>query len=204
FRARRRTARRQESPRCDLRSLSAPLSTDSDDDDGGDARGVAAGAGHRHRLGTAAAARHCHHRRTDRQPDADAVHHTRRVSLFRQTAAVARAHLRDRLAGASRGRSVRRRLIVLAVALSAIGCTIGPTYHRPVIAGVPAFKEAPPDGWKEAQPNDGIPHGRWWEMYDDPQLNELAAKVQLSNQNVIAAMARYQQARDQVRLARAA
>jgi len=99
---------------------------------------------------------------------------------------------------------VRRRLIVLAVALSAIGCTIGPTYHRPAIAGVPAFKEAPPDGWKEAQPNDGIPHGRWWEMYDDPQLNELAAKVQLSNQNVIAAMARYQQARDQVRLARAA
>jgi len=90
------------------------------------------------------------------------------------------------------------------VAFSAIGCTIGPTYHRPAIAGVPAFKEAPPDGWKEAQPNDGIPRDGWWEMYNDPQLSELAAKVQLSNQNVIAAMARYRQARDQVRIARAA
>ena len=28
------------------------------------------------------------------------------------------------------------------------------------IAGVPAFKEAPPAGWKEAQPNEGIPRGR--------------------------------------------
>ena len=99
---------------------------------------------------------------------------------------------------------MRRRIVVLAVALSTIGCTVGPTYHRPAIAGVSAFKEAPPDGWKEAQPNDGIPRDGWWEMYNDPQLSELASKVQLSNQNVIAAMARYRQARDQVRLARAA
>ena len=97
-----------------------------------------------------------------------------------------------------------RRIIVLAVAISAIGCTVGPTYHRPAIAGVPAFKEAPPAGWKEAQPNEGIPRGRWWEMYNDPQLNELESKVELSNQNVIAAMARYRQAHDQVRIARAA
>jgi NodT family efflux transporter outer membrane factor (OMF) lipoprotein len=99
---------------------------------------------------------------------------------------------------------VRRRLVVLAVVLSAIGCTVGPTYHRPAIAGVPAFKEAPPAGWKEAQPNEAIPRGRWWEMYNDPQLNELASKVELTNQNVIAAMARYRQAHDQVRIARAA
>ena len=99
---------------------------------------------------------------------------------------------------------MRRRIVVLVVALWTIGCTIGPTYRRPAIAGVPAFKEAPPDGWKEARPNDGIPRDGWWEMYNDPQLSELASKVQLSNQNVIAAMARYRQARDQVRIARAA
>ena len=81
---------------------------------------------------------------------------------------------------------------------------VGPKYHRPPIAGTPAFKEAPPAGWKEAQPNEGIPRGRWWEMYNDPQLNDLASKVELSNQNVIAAMARYREAGDQVRIARAA
>ena len=96
------------------------------------------------------------------------------------------------------------RIVLLAVAVSAIGCSVGPTYHRPAIAGVPAFKEAPPDGWKEAEPNEGIPRGRWWEMYNDPQLDELASKVEVTNQNVIAAMARYRQAHDQVRIARAA
>ena len=97
-----------------------------------------------------------------------------------------------------------RRIAALALALSAAGCTVGPTYHRPPIAGVPAFAEAPPAGWKEAQPNEGIPRGRWWEMYNDPQLNALESRVELSNQNVIAAMARYREARDQVRIARAA
>ena len=97
-----------------------------------------------------------------------------------------------------------RRIAALALALSAAGCTVGPTYHRPPIAGVPAFTEAPPAGWKAAEPNEGIPRGRWWEMYNDPQLNALESRVELSNQNVIAAMARYREARDQVRIARAA
>src|SRR5262245_57637480 len=84
------------------------------------------------------------------------------------------------------------------------GCMVGPTYHRPPIAGTPAFKEAPPEGWKNAQPNEGLPRGRWWEIYSDPQLNDLVSKVELSNQNVIAAMARFREAVDQVQIARAA
>ena len=88
----------------------------------------------------------------------------------------------------------RRHRCALALAIFAAGCAVGPTYHRPPIVGMPAFKEAPPDGWKEAQPNEGIPRGRWWEIYNDPQLNDLESKVELSNQNVIAAMARYREA----------
>jgi len=97
-----------------------------------------------------------------------------------------------------------RRIAVLVLATFAAGCMVGPKYHRPPIAGVPAFKEPPPDGWKEAEPNEGLVRGRWWEIYNDPQLNDLASKVELSNQNVIAAMARYRQAVDQVQIARAA
>jgi NodT family efflux transporter outer membrane factor (OMF) lipoprotein len=96
------------------------------------------------------------------------------------------------------------RAVAVALAFCAVGCTVGPTYHRPAMAGVPAFKEAPPDGWKVAQPNEGILRGRWWEMYNDAELNDLESKVELSNQNVIAAMARYRAARDQVQIARAA
>ena len=80
---------------------------------------------------------------------------------------------------------------------------VGPNYQRPPIAGTPAFKEPPPAGWKEAEPNEGILRGRWWEIYNDPRLDDLVSKVELSNQNVIAAMARYREAVDQVQIARA-
>jgi len=99
---------------------------------------------------------------------------------------------------------VTRHVAALALAIFAAGCAVGPTYKRPPIAGTPAFKEAPPAGWKEAEPNEGILRGRWWEIYNDPHLNDLVSKVELSNQNVIAAMAQYREAVDQVQIARAA
>jgi NodT family efflux transporter outer membrane factor (OMF) lipoprotein len=99
---------------------------------------------------------------------------------------------------------VTRHVTALALAIFAAGCMVGPNYQRPPIAGTPAFKEPPPAGWKEAEPNEGILRGRWWEIYNDPRLNDLVSKVELSNQNVIAAMARYREAVDQVQIARAA
>ena len=50
------------------------------------------------------------------------------------------------------------------------GCLVGPNYTHPPAAPVPeAFKEKPPDGWKEAQPNDTALKGKWWEIYNDPR-----------------------------------
>jgi NodT family efflux transporter outer membrane factor (OMF) lipoprotein len=99
---------------------------------------------------------------------------------------------------------VTRHVTALVLAIFAAGCMVGPKYNRPPIAGTPAFKEPPPAGWKEAEPNEGILRGRWWEIYNDPRLNDLVSKVELSNQNVIAAMARYREAVDQIQIARAA
>jgi NodT family efflux transporter outer membrane factor (OMF) lipoprotein len=98
---------------------------------------------------------------------------------------------------------MKRAVIVMAIAALGSGCAVGPAYHRPDVASGAAFKEAPPAGWKEAQPNDAIPRGRWWELYHDAQLNALEEQVNISNQNVMAALARYQEARDQIRVAHA-
>src|SRR4029077_5467799 len=198
FRVGGRAPRRQRPPRRHLRRLPPALSTDSHDHDGGDARRAPVGDWRRYRVGTAAAPRHHHHRRADRQPGSHALYDARGLSLFRPAAALAEAAIGKRMAnrGPTWGRLMRR-IAALALALSTASCTVGPTYHRPPIAGVPAFTEAPPAGWKEAEPNEGIPRGRWWEMYNDPQLNALESRVELSNQNVIAAMARYREARDQ-------
>lgn len=60
-----------------------------------------------------------------------------------------------------------------------------------------AFKEDA--GWKVAAPDDGAKRGPWWEVFNDPVLNQLEAQVETSNQSVRAAVANYEQARQIVR-----
>ena len=45
--------------------------------------------------------------------------------------------------------------------------------------------------WKPAQPNDQNLGGNWWEIFQDPQLNALEPQVNVSNQNLKAAVAQY-------------
>jgi NodT family efflux transporter outer membrane factor (OMF) lipoprotein len=82
------------------------------------------------------------------------------------------------------------------------GCSVGPDYVRPPAETPPAYKENA--GWKVAQPRDELPRGKWWEIYDDPQLNALEAQVDISNQNIAAAEANFRQALALIRVARAA
>jgi len=99
--------------------------------------------------------------------------------------------------------------VTSAAALLLAGCTVGPNYHRPDAATAPAWKENavpppnPPNGsWKQAEPSDGALRAPWWQLYNDPQLNELEAKVAVSNQTLRAAFEQYQSAREQMQIAR--
>jgi NodT family efflux transporter outer membrane factor (OMF) lipoprotein len=67
----------------------------------------------------------------------------------------------------------------------------------------PNFKEPPPAGWKEAQPQDDKIRGNWWEMFCDPQLNALEEQVNISNQNIAVAEANFREARAAIKVARA-
>jgi len=92
---------------------------------------------------------------------------------------------------------------LVAVALVAAGCSVGPDYVRPASETPGAYKEMTGDGeWKPAQPSDGSVRGPWWEVFGDPTLNSLEAKVSISNQNVLVAEAQYRQARALVLAAR--
>lgn len=90
---------------------------------------------------------------------------------------------------------------LVAIVLLA-GCAVGPDYQRPEAPAAPAFKEL--EGWKPAAPADATSRGSWWARYGDPQLNELEARVDVSNQNLLAAEAQFQQARALVGSAKAA
>jgi NodT family efflux transporter outer membrane factor (OMF) lipoprotein len=98
----------------------------------------------------------------------------------------------------------RRAWLALATASVVAGCVVGPNYRRPAAPTPVAFKEAPPDGWKRAEPADAIPRGAWWQIYRLPELDALEQQVEISNQNVIVAVAQYREARDQIRIARSA
>ena len=93
-------------------------------------------------------------------------------------------------------------LFPVALALLITGCAVGPTYQRPTTPEVAAYKEA--GDWVAAQPADALERGPWWRLFNDPVLNDLAARVEVSNQNVAAAVAAYAQARALVAEQRAA
>ena len=82
------------------------------------------------------------------------------------------------------------------------GCSVGPDYVRPPAPVPPAYKENV--SWKVAQPRDELPRSKWWEIYNDSPLNALEEQVDISNQNIAAAEANFQQALAQIRVARAA
>jgi NodT family efflux transporter outer membrane factor (OMF) lipoprotein len=86
----------------------------------------------------------------------------------------------------------------LAVALT--GCAVGPNYVKPDVETPAQYKEA--GDWIIALPNDGAPKGKWWEAFNDPVLNGLVSQVEVSNQNLKAAEARYREARAGVASAR--
>ena len=91
-------------------------------------------------------------------------------------------------------------LVVMALLTS--GCAVGPSYQPPIAPDVRVYKEA--GDWVLATPLDTLERGPWWLLFNDPVLNDLAARVEVSNQNVAAAVAAYAQARALVAEQRAA
>ena len=89
------------------------------------------------------------------------------------------------------------------------GCMVGPNYKRLAPPMAPGYKEAPPasfknqDGWKVIQPSDAQLKDSWWELFDDPQLNSLEAKVDGANQTLKIADANFRAAHANVGFFRA-
>lgn len=103
---------------------------------------------------------------------------------------------------------------VSTIALLA-GCKpVGPDYNKPGFTAPPAYKETgapsvmpPPNpangGWKPAAPSDGMLRGKWWEVYNDPQLNALEERIATNNQQLKQATENYLAVRDQIAVVRA-
>jgi NodT family efflux transporter outer membrane factor (OMF) lipoprotein len=114
-------------------------------------------------------------------------------------------------------RTNRSSLLIGGTALLGIamlsGCKpVGPDYNKPGYRAPEAYKEtgassvAPPNPagghWTPASPSDGMLRGKWWEIYQDPQLNALEERIATENQNLRQATEIYLAARDQIGVVR--
>lgn len=78
------------------------------------------------------------------------------------------------------------------IALLVAGCRVGPKYSvPPATAQAPpaSYKESPTqfadaDGWKVASPQDAMLRGKWWEIFNEPELNKLEDQLNIDNQNI--------------------
>jgi NodT family efflux transporter outer membrane factor (OMF) lipoprotein len=91
---------------------------------------------------------------------------------------------------------------------------VGPNYRRPPFQAPPAYKETgassvvpPPNptggGWTPANPSDGMLKGKWWQIYNDPELNRLEDRIAANNVELQQAVQTYLAARDEVMAVRA-
>ncbi len=104
-----------------------------------------------------------------------------------------------------------RLLAVLGLAGVVTGCAVGPDYRRPAaLPGTNSLPTAFAEGestnaaaWKPAQPAAHLARGSWWQVFGDSELDRLEARANTQNQQLAAALARFEQARASVNLARA-
>jgi NodT family efflux transporter outer membrane factor (OMF) lipoprotein len=98
---------------------------------------------------------------------------------------------------------------VFLVLIFSGACSVGPKYARPPVETPTAYKEPAPSGggaqgeWRPSQPQDQVLRGKWWEIFDDPQLNALEERIEVSNQNLKVAEQQFRQARDLISINRA-
>lgn len=100
-------------------------------------------------------------------------------------------------------------LTLLLVVLTTLqGCVKGPKYAKPQVQIPASYKEITPDNFKEtdnwrfANPADDVIRGKWWEMFQDPQLSALEEQVNVSNQSIALAEATFRSARALVKQSR--
>src|SRR6516164_3529590 len=88
---------------------------------------------------------------------------------------------------------------LLAVLLA--GCMVGPKYNKPAAPVPTTYKESPANFppneqvWKVADPQAAMLRGKWWETFNDPELNALEEQLDASNQTIAQAYQNYMAAR---------
>lgn len=112
----------------------------------------------------------------------------------------------------ARANTIRLALVLCltAITIAVPGCVLGPKYHQPTppAPAAPNYKESTVNfqdtqGWKVASPQETMLRGKWWEIFNDTELNALEEQVDINNQNIKQYFENLMVARAEIREARA-
>jgi len=93
-----------------------------------------------------------------------------------------------------------RPILSILLTATAASAQIGPDFMKPT-TDVPAkYKGAAV--WRESRPLDNAPKGAWWKVFKDERLNALMERATAQNQQLKAAIARFDRARATARISR--
>src|SRR6201998_1873994 len=90
---------------------------------------------------------------------------------------------------------------ILLTALALSGCTVGPNYHRPAVQTPTAFHAPDVTQLTETQ-NTSFADLPWWQVFHDPQLQDLIRTALKQNYDLQLAVERVHAARAQVGITR--
>jgi len=93
-----------------------------------------------------------------------------------------------------------RNLIIPVTALALASCMVGPDYQKPDTSAItPAHWK-----WRSASPRDTQSKEKWWTVFGDGELNRIESQAVHNNQELRAALARFDQGRAYTRASAAA
>ncbi len=93
------------------------------------------------------------------------------------------------------------RLLALSIFLCGVSVfASGPKYKKPEVIVPPNWKAPAP--WRDAAPQDSLPKGKWWTIFNDPELNQYEDRAVAANETLKSAIARLSEARASARVTR--
>src|SRR5271163_4656907 len=94
-----------------------------------------------------------------------------------------------------------RLLVAMLVAGLLAGCMVGPKYHRPVVQTPTAYRDLEQNAQLQAQ-TSSYADLRWWQVFQDPKLQELIRTALKQNYDLQLATERIAASRAQLAVTR--
>src|SRR5438552_18519945 len=92
-----------------------------------------------------------------------------------------------------------KKFLLLAIVVLLSGCAVGPNYKRPTVSVPTDYRDSTPS---PTAPGSSLGNEKWWDVYQDPVLEDMIHTALKQNYDVRIAAARVLEAQEQLDIPR--